>query len=147
MSLFLKIMIIVGFGIFTIESNGAEGDSDNLLRLRIRDESRGNTFPIVVSKQKLAFHLVNELDDAFRIYNISAPIFGSVNDELLFTMETEKGFVVFSNIRCNLSLRSDIRTIFLNNCESSEVILGNRRIALHFSRVKVGHSGRKIEVN
>ena len=143
MNLFLKIMIIVGFGILITESNGAEVASDNVLRLRMRDGSGGSIlFGITVNKQKLAFHVADQLDDVLRVYNVSSP--GPVNHQLFFTIETKEGFV-FSNIRCNLSLRRDISSIFLNNCESNEVRLSNKRIHLHFSWIE--NRGRKIEVN
>ena len=150
MNLFLKIMFFVGFGIFTIESNGAEGDSDNFLSLRLlrRISIRDNMPIMLVNKQKLAFHLANELDDVLRVYNISSPLVSvsdsvsghfHFNDELFFTIETKKGFV-FSNIRCTIR-RDKWKRIILSNCESDEAEIA-RTIALAFSWVEHSNRGK-----
>ena len=151
MSLFLKMMIIVGFGILTTESNGEEDHSSDALELRLYFRGHhGWTYhdTVTVSKQKLGLYLANELDMVVRAYDFSSPY----NEEdthkqiLLFTIETNSE-MISSDVRCTLYAKLYIgkTVISLRNCENSEVVFG-RRIEIPVSTVE-GYRGNKLVVN
>ena len=146
MNLFLKIMIFVGFGILTTESNGAGVISNDvltldLIKLHTKGPKKGtvnDSCRRVVSKQKLGLFIANELSSVARIYDIVSQSDERVST-LFFTAEAHSGDV-FPNIQCNLSFsgragKGYCTVILLQRCQSAEAVFGEEEIEISLSEV------------
>ena len=130
MSLFLKIMIIVGFGIFTV--SGVHSQEEDFLHLPFvikgsRTAIQDNNNPPAsississrrISKEKLNTFIVDQVDMVARAYDfvVEAEVqqtkaakaaFEKIPDFLIFTVETNEG-LVYTGIKCWLRFRGKL---------------------------------------
>ena len=166
MNLFLKIMIVVGFGIFTV--SGVSSQEEDFLHLpflnvtTIPGASKRNISSRRISKEKLNTFIADNVDMVARAYDFivetdvdawrmqyrvrirTTPAF------LIFTVETNEG-LVHTGIKCWLRFRGkqflssgdktnpdyqDNLEIYFNDCQNSEVVFSKTSISVDFNELK-----------
>lgn len=149
MNLFVKIMIVVGLGILTTESNGVvSSDALNLFLAKLhtiglKRGSQNESCRRKISKRKLGLFLSNRLDSVVSIYDIEAALVVDSNLDdyhkfLFFTAKANSGDT-YSKIRCNLDFSNSgghCSAMLLQNCQSSEVVFLKTEIEVPFSAIE-----------